>query len=133
MILRVARHTSSLQPIIDFYTSLLGFEVLGSFKNHSNYDGVFIGIPGESWHLEFTISNEAPQHTPDVDDLLVFYAASYEAYAKILQHAVELQVQQVTAKNPYWQSNATTLLDPDGYRVVVTMQKAGKFICRPFL
>ncbi len=123
MVLRVARHTSSLQPIIAFYTNLLGLEVVGNFKDHNHYDGVFLGVPGANWHLEFTVSNDTPVHVGDEDDLLVFYADNYEGYCDILQRAVALKVPEVLPKNPYWLVNATTLLDPDGYRVVVTYKK----------
>ena len=43
MKLRVARHTDDLEPIIKFYTDILGLEIIGEFKDHSNYDGVFLG------------------------------------------------------------------------------------------
>lgn len=125
MILRVARHTVSLQPIITFYTNLLGFEILGDFKDHDHYDGAFLGIPGAGWHLEFTVSDELPVHVVDEDDLLVFYADSYEAYLELLKRAETLRISQVTPKNPYWLANGTTLVDPDGYRIVVTYKRNG--------
>ncbi|RXK82919.1 VOC family protein [Filimonas effusa] len=125
MILRVARHTMSLQPIITFYTNLLGLEIIGDFKNHQNYDGVFLGLKDAGWHLEFTVSNEPPVHTVDEDDLLVFYADNYEAYLDLLKRAAELQIPGVKPKNPYWLANGTTLLDPDGYRIVITYKKHG--------
>lgn len=43
MFLRVARHTNDLERIENFYVDILGFERLGGFQNHNNYDGVFIG------------------------------------------------------------------------------------------
>jgi hypothetical protein len=70
---RIARHTTALNPIVRFYRDLLGLDVLGDFNNHNGYDGVFIGLPGADWHLEFTVSEEAPSHHPDNDDLLVLY------------------------------------------------------------
>ena len=76
---RIARHTTDLNRIIDFYGRILGLKVLGEFKDHHSYSGVFLGIPGESWHLEFTLSDAAPVHQPDDDDLLVFYASSLDA------------------------------------------------------
>ncbi|RAJ87423.1 hypothetical protein CLV59_101173 [Chitinophaga dinghuensis] len=123
MHIRIARHTTSLQPVIDFYTQLLGCEILGDFKNHDNYDGVFIGIPGENWHLEFTISDEKPVHTPDEDDLLVFYGDNYHAYTELVKKARSLNIPEVEAKNPYWTKNGTTLLDPDGFRIVLTYKQ----------
>jgi len=43
---RVARHTDSLENIVTFYTNILGLQVLGDFKDHDNYNGVYLGFPG---------------------------------------------------------------------------------------
>jgi hypothetical protein len=116
---RVARHTTNLQVIIDFYTQNLELEVLGSFEKHSDYDGVFLGKKGLDWHLEFTVSPEAPKHHPDEDDLLVFYIQTLNKFNRI-KAKFDLQKQRpVSAKNPYWDQHALTYLDPDGFRVVV--------------
>lgn len=120
MKMRVARHTTSLQTVIDFYTELLGLQMLGDFKDHDGYDGVFLGVPGESWHLEFTVSDEAPVHTPDEDDLLVFYTGSSEKFDSLVMKAAEMDVQEVEAKNPYWSLHGKTYVDPDGFRLVIT-------------
>lgn len=58
MIFRNARHTHNLNSIIKFYTTILKLEVLGNFKNHNGYDGVFLGKENTDWHLEFTSRNE---------------------------------------------------------------------------
>ena len=118
---RIARHTTDLNRIIDFYGRILGLKVLGEFKNHENYDGVFLGIPGIGWHLEFTASDTPPDHKPDDDDLLVFYAASLEEFAAIKKKFVLNRVKHVTPKNPYWAKNGITFEDPDGFRVVVSI------------
>ena len=62
MILRVARHTDKLEKAISFYVDIIGLEILGDFKNHDGYDGVFIGNPFWDWHFEFTLSQENPNH-----------------------------------------------------------------------
>lgn len=116
---RVARHTTDLQLIIDFYTQLLELEVLGSFENHSTYDGVFLGKKGLDWHLEFTTSSEAPVHHPDEDDVLVFYAQNSSEFNRIKANFDLNKQLPVLAKNPYWNQHALTYLDPDGFRVVV--------------
>jgi catechol 2,3-dioxygenase-like lactoylglutathione lyase family enzyme len=116
---RVARHTTNLQAIIDFYTQNLELEVLGSFENHSDYDGVFLGKKGLDWHLEFTVSSEAPKHHPDEDDLLVFYTQSLEEFNRIKANFDLHKYTPVLAKNPYWEEHGLTYLDPDGFRVVV--------------
>ena len=52
---RSARHTDNLKLIEEFYTQIIGLNVLFSFENHNDYSGVFIQ-PGLDWHLEFTTS-----------------------------------------------------------------------------
>jgi catechol 2,3-dioxygenase-like lactoylglutathione lyase family enzyme len=121
MKLRIARHTTDLNRIIDFYGRVLGLKVLGSFKDHLDYSGVFMGLPGENWHLEFTVSKSIPQHQNDDDDLLVFYAASLEEFAAIKNRFIKNNVEVVRPKNPYWEKNGITFEDPDGFRVVISL------------
>ena len=33
---RYARHTNNLEPLIEFYTEIVGLEKLGEFKNEQN-------------------------------------------------------------------------------------------------
>lgn len=123
MKLRVARHTTDLQAILVFYRDILGLEVIGSFKDHSDYDGVFLGMADTSWHLEFTVSNEAPVHMPDEDDLLVFYVTE-EVYGTLTERLKIAGVPEVRAKNPYWQHNGITFSDPDGFRIVISISRS---------
>ena len=120
---RVARHTDNLEPIIKFYRDLLGLEVIGEFTNHDKYDGVFIGKEGLNWHLEFTRSEESPKHQTDKDDLLVFYLESEEEYISVKQKFDDNGLSSVQSKNPYWNNNGSTYLDPDGFRIVITIMK----------
>lgn len=119
MKIRIARHTKDLQPQINFYTDVLGLEVIGKFKDHNNYDGVFLGGKNTEWHLEFTVSNEQPNHHADEDDLLVFYTSSVDEYESILQKIKINNIFEVVPKNPYWKENGITIIDPDGFRVVI--------------
>jgi len=116
---RVARHTTNLQIIIDFYTQNLELEVLGRFEKHNNYDGVFLGKKGLDWHLEFTVSLEQPKHHPDEDDLLVFYTQNANEFDRIKANFDQNQQRPIVAKNPYWNQHALTYLDPDGFGVVL--------------
>ena len=118
---RTARHTRELNRMIDFYGRVLGLQVLGEFKDHQNYDGVFLGIPGESWHLEFTVSADTPAHSPDDDDLLVFYAESPDEFNKIKERFIANKVKHLKPKNPYWENNGITFEDPDGFRIVISL------------
>lgn len=124
MTFRIARHTNNLNSITDFYTQVLGLTVLGNFENHDNYDGVFIGKEGLSWHLEFTTSTEKAQHKFDEDDLLVFYSNSQQEYDCIITHIEHNNIPKIKTKNPYWNKNGVMIKDPDGYNVVISDLKA---------
>jgi uncharacterized glyoxalase superfamily protein PhnB len=116
---RVARHTKDLVPIIGFYQQVLGLENLGSFNGHNGYDGVFLGLPGLHWHLEFTQGGDDPSHKPDDDDLLVFYATDREHFEKLLNNIRQSGIEELPAKNSYWNHHGVTIADPDGFRIVV--------------
>ena len=120
MIFRAARHTNDLQALIEFYTNIIGLEKLGQFDKHENYSGVFLGKKGENWHLEFTQSNDEAQHSSDEDDILVFYPKEQVEYDAILKRIVENELELLKPQNPYWASNGVMILDPDGFRVVVS-------------
>ncbi len=119
---RYARHTENLKPLIDFYTKIIGLEIIGSFENHSNYNGVFLGFPNLDWHIEFTESNEKTDHYPDKDDLIVFYLNSHEELNTIIKDAKKSGLKISQSKNPYWQENGTELKDPDGFGVILTVR-----------
>jgi catechol-2,3-dioxygenase len=123
MKLRIARHTNNLDKIISFYTHIVGLEELGSFQKHDKYSGIFLGKKGQDWHLEFTVSDEIPQHTPDPDDLLVFYLSTEKEYQDILARFSEHGIEKKTAKNPYWNKASSFYLDPDGFGVIITKSK----------
>ncbi|WP_144912783.1 VOC family protein [Mucilaginibacter frigoritolerans] len=118
---RIARHTRDLNRMIDFYGRILGLKVLGQFKNHESYDGVFLGVPGADWHLEFTVSDYPPLHQADDDDLLVFYAASVDEFTALKNKFIANRIKNVAPKNPYWAKNGITFEDPDGFRIVISL------------
>ena len=120
---RYARHTNNLNAITEFYTNVLGLQKQGAFENHSNYNGVFLGLPNCNWHIEFTESNEAAVHSPDDDDLIVFYINSEEELNTIREKACQFKVPIVKPKNPYWQTNGIELRDPDNFGVILTIDK----------
>lgn len=122
MRLRYARHTTNLKGIEQFYTDIVGLEKLGGFENHSEYNGIFLGHQNQSWHLEFTVSGNAPGSKSDEDDMLVFYCRSD---IELLAIRKKLNRQNVTIeipRNPYWKENGIMVSDPDGYKVVFAMQ-----------
>ena len=124
MKLRVARHTNDLDKIKTFYTTVLGFEVLGSFTNHDSYDGLFLGKPNLDWQLEFTKSEELVEFNYNEDDILVFYPNTINEYNQLIENIVSNSVECVTSKNPYWNipevSGGKMFLDPDGYHIVIS-------------
>ena len=123
MTLRVARHTNDLEKIEAFYINILGFERLGGFQDHNNYDGVFIGKPNLSWHFEFTKSNDVANHSFDDDDVIVLYPETISEYKDLINH-INKTVAFIKPKNPFWSENGKMFLDPDGYRIVVSDLKA---------
>jgi hypothetical protein len=128
---RLARHTNQLETIINFYAHILGFKVLGDFQAHDGYDGVFIGLPGENWHLEFTSTNEAVVHHWDEDDLMVFYPDTMNSYQQILTSLHSNEVMEKIPKNPYWRINGKLFKDPDGFGIIVSPIKAADHLKAP--
>lgn len=122
--MRVARHTDDLERIVNFYVDILGFELLGDFQNHNNYDGVFVGKSGLDWHFEFTKSHEKANHTFDQDDVIVLYPKSIIDYDVLISQLLHNNISIITASNPFWNENGKMFLDPDGYRIVVSPLKA---------
>lgn len=123
MTFRFARHTNNLEQVKSFYIDILGLELLGGFENHDGYDGVFIGKPNENWHLEFTQNNEVVNHNFDEDDILIFYPKVEKEYSLIIEKITENNILNIEPKNPYWKENSKMILDPDGYRVVISNLK----------
>ncbi len=122
MELRVARHTNNLQRLIDFYTTHLELQVLGSFKDHAGYNGVFLGIKDTTWHLEFTEDKTSPNHHADEDDLLVFYFSSEQERGRIKQLFFDSNVPELSPKNPYWKQNGIYVKDPDGFGIMLALK-----------
>jgi catechol 2,3-dioxygenase-like lactoylglutathione lyase family enzyme len=118
---RLARHTTDLKIVTDFYRDILGLEVLGSFNDHDGYDGIFLGIPGADWHLEFTVSDTMPNHATDEDDYLVFYVKSKDEQDAIREKCIQHHIPLLTSKNPYWNKNGLIFCDPDQYGIIVAL------------
>jgi catechol 2,3-dioxygenase-like lactoylglutathione lyase family enzyme len=124
MFLRVARHTNNLEAIENFYVNILGFEQLGGFENHNNYDGIFIGKSGLDWHFEFTQSQTKANHTFDEDDVIVLYPKTILEYNELIKKLLQYNISSIHAINPFWNENGKMFQDPDGYRIVVSPLKA---------
>lgn len=118
--LRVARPTDRLDEVVAFYRDGLGFEVIGSFRGHTGFDGAMLGRRGWPYHLEFT---HQPGHTvgraPTQDHLLVLYLPQAADHAAAVERMRAVGHAPVKSYNPYWDQQGVTFEDPDGYRVVL--------------
>ena len=122
-VLRVARPTDHLDAVIRFYTEGIGLIVLGSFMDHEGFDGVMLGMPGASYHLEFTRKRgHAAGRAPTQDNLLVFYVSDKQEWLQATERMSAAGYQPVPSFNPYWDVSGQTYEDPDGYRVVIQNQ-----------
>lgn len=118
--LRVARPTDNLPEIIKFYRDGLGFEVVGSFEGHEGFDGVMLGHPGASYHLEFTRQRgHGVGRAPSKDNLLVFYLPDADEWLRAVERMAAHGHEPVASYNPYWDRLGKTYEDADGYRVVL--------------
>lgn len=121
MQVRVARPTDRIEEVVAFYTEALGLVRLGGFEGHAGYDGVFVGLPGSAYHLEFTRHVDgSPGEAPSAELLLVLYLGSSSEVDAVVQRLREHGHEPVEAENPYWTGvGAVTVPDPDGWRVVL--------------
>ncbi|MEZ4910073.1 MAG: VOC family protein [Saprospiraceae bacterium] len=122
MTFRYARHTIDLIKIEKFYTEIIGLEKLGSFTNHNNYNGLFLGHRNSNWHLEFTTSNDIPKSKFDDDDVLVFYVNSDVEIQNIKLTLRQKNIKLETPKNPYWAKTGIMISDPDNFKVIFTVK-----------
>jgi len=117
--LRVVRPTDHLADVVRFYRDGVGLKEIGSFQDHEGFDGVMLGVPGASYHLEFTRQRD---HTVGraftQENLLVFYLPSRQEWQAAIDRMVGAGYAAVAAYNPYWDRSGCTFEDPDGYRVV---------------
>jgi catechol 2,3-dioxygenase-like lactoylglutathione lyase family enzyme len=125
MQVRIARPVASLETVLRFYRDGLGLEVIGSFQEHAGYSGVMLGLPGSSYHLEFTEHEKGSAcPAPTRDNLLVFYIPDREAIERLTEHLRGMGYSVVAPENPYWAEQGVTFEDPEGWRVVL-MNTAG--------
>jgi len=117
---RVARATDQLEAVVRFYREGLGLELLGGFQGHDGFDGVMLGQPGASYHLEFTHHPEHPApRSPSPENVLVFYLPDPEEWRCACERMEACGYLPVPPLNPYWAVRGRTFEDPDGYRVVL--------------
>ncbi|MCP2260421.1 putative conserved protein PhnB, glyoxalase superfamily [Streptoalloteichus tenebrarius] len=123
---RVARPTDRLDEVVRFYRDGLGLPELFRFSGHDGYDGVMLGLPGASYHLEFTSHVDgSPCPAPTADNLLVLYFDGERDRDAVAARLTALGHPVVPSENPFWDKHgAVTVEDPDGWRVVLATTRA---------
>jgi hypothetical protein len=121
--LRIARPTDHLAKIALMYEQGLGLARLSQFEDHDGFDGVMLGHPGQSWHLEFTHHRgHCVGRAQSRDNLLVFYVATPIEHQACRERMSQAGFVEVASCNPYWDKDGVTFEDPDGYRVVLQQE-----------
>ncbi len=121
---RIARPTDKFDEIVRFYTDGLGLQILDKFENHEGFDGIIVGIPGETYHFEFThqkghFEGHFVGRAPTQDNLIVFYIPDRSEWDRAIIKMNSIGYEAVPSYNPYWDIDGATFEDPDGYRVVL--------------
>ena len=116
MQVRIARQTGNLDRIVAFYRDGLELPEVGRFVDHDGYSGVMLDLPGTSAHLEFTATDHTIPPAPHVEDLLVLYLGTRDEVDRRVARAAATPV---PSANPYWDRAGATIVDPDGFRVVL--------------
>lgn len=119
MQVRIARQTGHLDEVVAFYRDGLGLPELTRFADHDGYSGVMLDLPGTGAHLEFTSTEHVAPPRAHVEDLLVLYVGNPQEVDRLVTRA---GVSAVASANPYWDRLGVTILDPDGFRVVLAAE-----------
>ena len=69
------------------------------------------------------LSINPPEDHFDEDDCLVFYPQNQQEYDTIIENLEKFQLKPIKAKNPYWDENGITILDPDGFHIIISLLK----------
>ena len=103
--------------------------MIGRFDHHDGFDGVMLGVPGASYHFEFTFSRIHPIHpAPTVEDLVVLYVPDEQEWLALCSSMRAAGFKEVGAFNPYWERRGRTYEDWDGYRVVLQQAEQGDLL-----
>jgi hypothetical protein len=78
-----------------------------------------LDLTGSGAHLEFTATEHTPPPAPHAEALLVLYLGNQSTVDRVL---TRLAVTPVPSANPYWDRVGVTVVDPDGFRVVLVSQ-----------
>ena len=118
--LRIARPVTDLERSVMLYRRGLDLHELGRFHDHAGFDGVILGAPGMTCHLEFTFCRMHPlRPTPSLEDLLVIYVPERADWAQACARMLDAGFSEVSPFNPYWQDRGRSFRDHDLYNVVL--------------
>jgi len=79
-----------------------------------------LGLPGATYHLEFTRKRgHEVGPAPTEDNLLVYYFPEQEEWLAAVDQMRAAGHTPVPSFNPYWDRSGRTYADPDGHRVVL--------------
>ena len=125
--IRLARPTRDLAAAERFWLEGVGLEVLWRTDDPpaGEHRLTMVGAPGAAWHLELVDDPEAAESAvPGEEDLLVIYLGTHpdEDWLARIESAGG---RRTPARNPYWDRWGTTVLDPDGYRLVLSHRTWG--------
>lgn len=125
--IRIARPSRSLARAERFWTEGVGLDVLWRAGRDAigGHALVMLGVPGAAWHLELVDDAEALHaNPPGPEDLLVLYRGKPLAEADLAQLGAAGGM-CVKSRNPYWDENGQTIIDPDGYLLVLSHRTWG--------
>lgn len=120
--LRIARPSRDLRMAERFWCDGVGLQVLWRSEPEAEEEHrlMMLGAADAQWHLELVDDPDLlSAHPPSPEDLLVLYLGS-EADVGWLLRIAESGGKLVDARNPYWDTWGITILDPDGYRLVLS-------------
>jgi hypothetical protein len=119
---RIARPSRDLSAAERFWVNGLGLEVLCRLDDSAEggHALIMVGWRGAAWHLELVgdPDGETPPAATE-EDLLVLYLDGRPDEA-VITRLIEAGGTRVPARNPYWDESGVTIVDPDGYRLVVS-------------
>ncbi len=119
---RLARPSRNLARAERFWVEGLGLKVLYRAEAEAAGDHalLMLGWPQAGWHLELVgdTEGETPP-APTEEDLLVLYLGG-PVDDDVIDRLVEAGGERVASRNPYWDTWGVTVLDPDGYRLVLS-------------
>ncbi|MFJ8438010.1 VOC family protein [Kitasatospora griseola] len=124
---RLARPSRDLAAAERFYVQGLGLSVLWRTTERvsGEHDLLMVGLPGGAWHFELAVDPERPvEPAPTVEDLFVLYLGEPVDEA-LVERLVAAGGRRVPAHNPYWDESGVTVLDPDGYGLVLCSRTWG--------